>query len=90
MSRTQNDLDFSYESLDLVSDYVEGIGIDRAQHELYDHLVAYVGEVLGRACMGVGKSARTIRMPIRILWEPGMIPTCRSTWYGASCPVTPQ
>jgi hypothetical protein len=46
MSRTPDDLDFSYESLDLVSDYVEGIGIDRAQHELYDHLVAYVGEVL--------------------------------------------
>jgi hypothetical protein len=46
MSRTPDELDFSYKSLDLVSEYVEGIGIERAQHELYDHLVAYVGEVL--------------------------------------------
>jgi hypothetical protein len=46
MSRTPDDLDFSYRSLDLVSEYVEGIGIERAQNELYDHLVAYVGEVL--------------------------------------------
>ena len=46
MSRTPDELDFSYKSLDLVSEYVEGIGVERAQHELYDHLVAYVGEVL--------------------------------------------
>jgi hypothetical protein len=45
MSRTADDLDLSYQSLDLLSDYVEAIGIERAQHELYDHLVAYVGEV---------------------------------------------
>jgi hypothetical protein len=30
----------------VVSAYVEGIGIERAQQEIYDHLVAYVGEVL--------------------------------------------
>jgi hypothetical protein len=46
MSRTPDDLDLSYRSLDLVSEYVEGIGIERAQQELYDQLVAYVGEVL--------------------------------------------
>ena len=46
MSRTADDLDFSYKSLDVVSAYVEGIGVERAQRELYDHLVAYVGEVL--------------------------------------------
>jgi hypothetical protein len=46
MSRTAEDLDFSYESLDVVSEYVEGIGVERAQQEFYDHLVAYVGEVL--------------------------------------------
>jgi hypothetical protein len=46
MSRTADDLDFSYESLDVVSEYVEGTGVERAQQELYDHLVAYVGEVL--------------------------------------------
>jgi len=46
MSRTADDLDFSYKSLDVVSAYVEGIGVERAQQELYDHLVAYVGEVL--------------------------------------------
>jgi hypothetical protein len=46
MSRTDDELDLSYKSLDLVSEYVEAIGIERAQQELYDHLVAYVGEVL--------------------------------------------
>ncbi len=46
MSRTADGLDFSYQSLDVVSAYVEGIGVERAQQEIYDHLVAYVGEVL--------------------------------------------
>jgi hypothetical protein len=46
MARTTDDLDFSYRSLDLVSAYVECIGVERAQQEIYDHLVAYVGEVL--------------------------------------------
>ena len=46
MSRTADDLDFSYQSLDVVSEYVEVIGVERAQQELCDHLVAYVGEVL--------------------------------------------
>jgi hypothetical protein len=43
---SKDDLDFSYQSLDAVSAYVEGIGIERAEREIYDHLVAYVGEVL--------------------------------------------
>jgi len=46
MSQTTDKLDFSYQSLDVVSAYVEGIGVARAQQEIYDHLVAYVGEVL--------------------------------------------
>jgi len=46
VARTPGDLDLTYESLDFVSEYVEGIGMERAQQELYDHLIAYVGEVL--------------------------------------------
>jgi hypothetical protein len=46
MSKTKDDLDFSYQSLDAVSAYVEGIGIEPAEREIDDHLVAYVGEVL--------------------------------------------
>ena len=46
ISRPADGLDFSYKSLDVVSEYVEGVGVERAQQELYDHLVAYVGEVL--------------------------------------------
>ena len=46
MSQTTDELDFSYQSLDVVSAYVEGIGVGRAQHEICDQLVAYVGEVL--------------------------------------------
>ncbi len=52
MSRTADDLDFSYRSLDVVSAYVEGIGVERAQQEIYDHLVAYVGEVLRLRILG--------------------------------------
>src|SRR6185437_243027 len=42
MSRTPEELDLSYRSLDLVSQLVEEIGVERAQAELYDQLVAYV------------------------------------------------
>jgi hypothetical protein len=83
MSRTPEELDFSYESLDLVSDYVERIGVERAQQELYDHLVAYVGEVLrsriqGRWDIGgggrqpypylVGAKHDSV-MPINVVWQ---------------------
>ena len=46
MSQTGEFLDLSCKSLDLVSEYVQRIGVERATRELYDHLVAYVGEVL--------------------------------------------
>jgi len=46
MSKTKDELDFSYQSLDALSAYVEEIGAERAEREIYDHLVAYVGEVL--------------------------------------------
>ncbi|MGC1309280.1 MAG: hypothetical protein WA885_18825 [Phormidesmis sp.] len=39
-------LDRSYKSLNLVSEYLIKIGYKRARGELFDHLVAYVGEVL--------------------------------------------
>src|SRR5262245_2283750 len=83
MSRTPDDLDFSYQSLDLVSEYVEGIGVERAQQELYDQLVAYVGEVLRRRIQGHWEVDRTGRrpypylvgakhdpvMPINVVWD---------------------
>ena len=46
MARAPDDLDLSYASLDAVSEHVERIGVERAQQELYDELVAYVGESL--------------------------------------------
>jgi hypothetical protein len=46
MARAVEVLDLSYKSLDLVSEYVERIGVERATLELYDSLVAYVGEVM--------------------------------------------
>lgn len=39
-------LDFSYKSLNLVSCYLSSIGYVQVRNDLYDHLVAYVGEVL--------------------------------------------
>ena len=82
MSRTPDDLDLSYRSLDLVSEYIEGVGIERAQQELYDQLVAYVGEVLRLRIHGrwdintdhrqpypylVGSMYDPV-MPINVLW----------------------
>jgi hypothetical protein len=84
MSRTPDDLDLSYESLDAVSEYVEGIGVERAQQELYDHLVAYVGEVLRLRIHGRWEINRESgrqpypylvaakhdpTMPINVVWE---------------------
>jgi hypothetical protein len=83
MSRTADDLDFSYQSLDIVSAYVEGIGVERAQQELYDHLVAYVGEVLRLRIQGHWEANNRDRqpypylvgakhdptMPINVVWQ---------------------
>ena len=83
MSRTADDLDFSYESLDVVSEYVEVIGVERAQQELYDHLVAYVGEVLRARIHGRWQVRRDHpqphpylegakhdpTMPINVVWQ---------------------
>ena len=83
MSRTADELDFSYQSLDVVSAYVEGIGVERARQEIYDHLVAYVGEVLRLRIQGhwevnnadwqpypylVG-AMHDPTMPINVVWE---------------------
>lgn len=52
MSRPLAALDRSYKSLDAVSAYVESIGVGRAQDEIYDHLVAYVGETMKERVSG--------------------------------------
>src|SRR5262249_20222661 len=44
--QTPDQLDLSYRSLDVVSEHVQRLGVERAQQELYDQLVAYVGEAL--------------------------------------------
>jgi hypothetical protein len=83
MSRTADDLDFSYQSLDVVSEYVEVIGVERAQQELYGHLVAYVGEVLKARIHGRWQLRRDHpqphpylvgakhdpTMPINVVWQ---------------------
>jgi hypothetical protein len=83
VARTPDDLDLSYLSLDVVSEYVEGIGVERAQQELYDQLVAYVGEVLRLRIQGRWEVNRIDRqpypylvganhdhvMPINVVWE---------------------
>jgi hypothetical protein len=83
ISPAADQLDFSYRSLDSVSAYVEGIGVERAQQEIYDHLVAYVGEVLRLRIQGhweingrdrqpypylVGADYDAT-MPINVVWE---------------------
>jgi len=83
MARTPKDLDLSYRSLDVVSEFVEGFGIERAQQQLYDQLVAYVGEVLRSRLQGrwelnrndpqpypyVVAAEHDPIMPISVVWE---------------------
>ena len=45
-------LNFSYESLDKISKGVNQYGISNAENQLYDNLVAYIGEVLIRRVNG--------------------------------------
>jgi hypothetical protein len=79
--RIGSPLDNSYASLDLVSAHVEEIGIDRAMREIYDHLVAFVGEVFRKRTGGhwtirrdddafpyIEGEGRAL-MPINVVWE---------------------
>ncbi len=83
IGRTPEDLDLSYRSLDFVSEYVERIGVERTQQEIYDQLVAYVGEVLRRRIHGRWQLNGNDRqpypylvaarhgsvMPINVVWD---------------------
>ncbi len=78
-------LDRSYKSLNLVSQYLSGMGYKRARSELFDHLVVYVGEVLLKRSGGKWHTAVTssgqfdypyilgpkggVMMPINAVWH---------------------
>jgi hypothetical protein len=47
-----NQLDFSYQSLDIVSDKLAPLGIETTMKNYYDHAVAYIGEVIKRRIGG--------------------------------------
>jgi hypothetical protein len=76
-------LDKSYKSLDIVSQRTELYGIDKAITELYDNLVAYVGEVVRKKVKGQWKinadfgdfpfidiGLNNVQyMPVNIVWD---------------------
>lgn len=77
-------LNFSYLSLDIVSSKAETYGLDQVQSDLYDNLVAYVGEILRQRVDGkwtisdlaeeqkipyISKSANKSLSPINVVWE---------------------
>lgn len=81
---TPSKLDFSYLSLDIVSSKAETYGLDQIQSELYDNLVAYVGEILRQRVDGkwtisdlaeeqkspyISKSVNKSLSPINVVWE---------------------
>lgn len=76
-------LDFSYKSLDILSSKAEEYELDKVQSELYDNLVAYVGEVMRRRVEGdwvvredypgcryplISVDKSTL-MPINVVWQ---------------------
>jgi hypothetical protein len=86
MSRISDDLDLSYRSLDLVSEHVESICIERAQRELYDHPVAYVGEVQRARIRGRWAVRREERQPYPYLAAPnyGPVMPINVVWHELS------
>jgi hypothetical protein len=77
-------LDFSYISLDVISQKSEAYGIDNIETSLYDNLVAYVGEVIRHKKNGqwtinsfpgderypyIGAGVNGVLMPINIVWQ---------------------
>ncbi|MCU0544791.1 MAG: hypothetical protein MUE44_21910 [Oscillatoriaceae cyanobacterium Prado104] len=76
-------LDFSYESLDVVSSQAESYGSDKVQAYLYDNLVAYIGEVIRRKVKGnwdvrqdypgcaypIISAKNNVVMPINVVWR---------------------
>lgn len=78
-------LDKSYKSLDIVSECTEQYGIDKAIIDIYDNLVAYIGEVLRLQVKGGWKInadfaggsypyidvglKRIQYMPINVVWD---------------------
>lgn len=76
-------LDKSYKSLDIVSERTELYDVDKAINDLYDNLVAYIGEVIrkkvdgkwkintdfgGFPCIDIGLN-NVQYMPINIVWD---------------------
>jgi hypothetical protein len=76
-------LDFSYKSLDILSSKAEDYGLEKVQIELYDNLVAYVGEVIRHRVKGdwavredypgceypiIGAKGGVL-MPINVVWQ---------------------
>ena len=75
MSQATDKLDFSYQSLDVVSAYVEGTGVARAQQEIYITLWPMSVKCSDCVFEGIGKSTTTaLGSPTRIWWERCMIP----------------
>ncbi|MBD1821023.1 hypothetical protein H6F51_00605 [Cyanobacteria bacterium FACHB-DQ100] len=78
-----NQLDFSYKSLDLLSSKAEDYELEKVQAELYDNLVAYVGEVIRRRVEGhwvirkdypgceypIISVNKGVLMPVNIVWQ---------------------
>jgi hypothetical protein len=77
-------LEMSYAGLDAASRYVDAIGFERAQETIYDHLVAYVGEVMRSRTHGswmvetrngqepypyVAAPKHSCIMPVNVVWS---------------------
>lgn len=80
----RDQLDFSYMSLDIVSNKAENYGLERVQTELYDNLVAYVGEIIKQRINGrwainsfspddkypyISVDIDGVLMPINVVWQ---------------------
>lgn len=79
----RDQLDFSYKSLDILSNKAEDYGFEKIQAELYDNLVAYVGEVIRRRVKGywvvrkdypgceypIVSVNQGVLMPVNVVWQ---------------------
>lgn len=79
---TEKDVDFSYKSLDKISELIESVEIEKRFTKYYDPLIAYVGEVIKKRVKGEWKidelfnnpyigteNSNVVLNPINIVWK---------------------
>lgn len=81
---SEKNIDYSYDSLDLVAEKLNAVGEEVVENELYDGIVAYLGEILIRKVEGKWDFRRNADAQTTV--RPLIVTSHRWVWYD---PITP-